>query len=276
DTLFAKQLTYALQAAGKVVFPDCRTAWHFDDKVGQKYLLESIDAPLVPSYVFYDQQKALEWVEKAKFPKVFKLRRGAGGAHVKLVENKHTAKELVFKAFKSGFSQYNKMQSLKERWYQYRYNNSDLWNVAKGLLRFAKTTEYAKVAGPERGYIYFQDFIPNNRYDLRIKVISDKCYAFSRVVRSGDFRASGSGVLDFDLKKIPLEAVKTSFHIAEELQLQSVAFDFVKHNNIPLLLEMSYSFGIDSEEFEIGYWNSDLEFIEGEFNPFGWMVEDMV
>ena len=76
--LFAKQLLFALEQSGKKVFPDFRTGWHFDDKLGQKYLLEAIDAPLVPSYVFYDKKEALEWVQKTDFPKVFKLRGGAG------------------------------------------------------------------------------------------------------------------------------------------------------------------------------------------------------
>src|SRR6056297_501216 len=98
DILFAKELIYSLQSAGKKVFPDFHTAWHFDDKVGQKYLLEAIDAPLVPSYVFYDKEKALDWIEKTDFPKVFKLRRGAGSAHVKLAETPNEAKKLVRKA----------------------------------------------------------------------------------------------------------------------------------------------------------------------------------
>ena len=58
DALFAKQLLYSLQIAGKKVFPDFNTGWHFDDKVGQKYLLEAIEAPLVPSYVFYTKKEA--------------------------------------------------------------------------------------------------------------------------------------------------------------------------------------------------------------------------
>ncbi len=53
---FARQLIYAVQAAGKAVFPDYNTVWHFDDKVGQKYLLEAINAPLVPSCAFYDKK----------------------------------------------------------------------------------------------------------------------------------------------------------------------------------------------------------------------------
>ena len=53
--LFSRQLTYSLEHAGKKVFPDSHTCWHFDDKVGQKYMFEAINAPLVPTYVFYDK-----------------------------------------------------------------------------------------------------------------------------------------------------------------------------------------------------------------------------
>ena len=40
DVLFAKQLLYSLQVSGKKCFLIFNTTWHFDDKVGQKYLLE--------------------------------------------------------------------------------------------------------------------------------------------------------------------------------------------------------------------------------------------
>src|SRR5690606_31496309 len=75
--LFARQLLTALQAAGKRVFPSDASGWHFDDKIAQKYLLEAIGAPLVPSHVFYDPKTALEWLDQAVFPVVFKLRGGA-------------------------------------------------------------------------------------------------------------------------------------------------------------------------------------------------------
>src|SRR5690606_22854792 len=51
DILTAKRILFALEHSGIKVFPDFNTAWHFDDKVAQKYLLEAIGAPLVPSYV---------------------------------------------------------------------------------------------------------------------------------------------------------------------------------------------------------------------------------
>ena len=37
--LFARQLTISLKKGIKV-FPDVNTAWHYDDKLGQKYLLK--------------------------------------------------------------------------------------------------------------------------------------------------------------------------------------------------------------------------------------------
>ena len=73
DILFAKQLLFSLEQSGIKVFPDFKTCWHFDDKVGQKYLLEAIKAPIVPSYVFYDKVMAHQWVNETDFPKVFKF-----------------------------------------------------------------------------------------------------------------------------------------------------------------------------------------------------------
>ncbi|RUM67919.1 MAG: hypothetical protein DSZ06_00230, partial [Sulfurospirillum sp.] len=80
--LFAKGLTEVLDCDGFVIYPDVNTSWHYDDKVGQKYLLESIDAPMVKSYVFYEKDRAKKWIENTSFPKVFKLRSGAGSYNV--------------------------------------------------------------------------------------------------------------------------------------------------------------------------------------------------
>jgi glutathione synthase/RimK-type ligase-like ATP-grasp enzyme len=74
DTLFAKQLVASLETRGMKVFSNNNTTWHFDDKVGETYLLQAIDASLVPAYIFYSKSKALELAKNTNFPKVFKLR----------------------------------------------------------------------------------------------------------------------------------------------------------------------------------------------------------
>ena len=115
--LFARQLTFSLEKKGIKVFPDVNTAWHFNDKVGQKYLLEAIDAPLVESYVFYTKEDALNWLDKTTFPKVFKLRGGASSVNVSLVKSKKEAKNLVKKAFSKGFSPITRFSRLRDRFW---------------------------------------------------------------------------------------------------------------------------------------------------------------
>ena len=41
-SIFARQLTQVLETKGVKVFPNLNTCWHFDDKIGQKYLFESL------------------------------------------------------------------------------------------------------------------------------------------------------------------------------------------------------------------------------------------
>jgi len=273
DALFAKQLLFSLQQSGKKVFPDFCTNWHFDDKVGQKYLLESIDAPLVPSYVFYSKKEALEWINKTNFPKVFKLRGGSGSSNVKLVNDKKHARKLVNKAFGNGFSQFDRFNHLKLRYKNYIGGKENFIGLIKGVARTIIGTEYSKHYPKDKGYIYFQDFIPNNKFDTRIVVIGgEKALGEVRFVRKGDFRASGSG--QYSYNDIDIDAVKIAFEISRKLKLQSVAFDFVLDESLkPLVVEMSYGFGTEGIGKAPGYWDHNLEWHEGKFDPCRWMVE---
>jgi glutathione synthase/RimK-type ligase-like ATP-grasp enzyme len=273
---FAKQLIFSIQASGKMVFPDYNTAWHFDDKVGQKYLLEAISAPLAPAYVFYSKQEALKWADQCSYPKVFKLRNGAGSDNVRLVKSKKKANRLINKAFGRGFKQYQAWGNLKERFRKYRLGKTTLWDVVKGIIRLANTTEYSRLAGREIGYIYFQNFIPDNDHDLRIVVVGDKAFAIKRMVRVNDFRASGSGNILYEKHLFNVETIKLAFDLAAKLQTQCVAFDFVQDNSKMLLVEISYGFSPNGYDPCPGYWEKDLTWREGSFNPYGWMVEDLI
>lgn len=277
DTLFANHLLYSLQQSGKKVFPNFNTSWHFNDKVGQKYLLESIGAPIVPSYVFYTKFDALRWINGTFFPKVFKLRGGAGSANVRLVKSKKEAVRLVKKAFSNGFSPYNRLERLKERYVKFKFGKGSLLGVVKGVGRLFFTTEFFKMQSKEKGYVYFQDFIPDNSFDVRVIVIENKAFAIIRLVRSGDFRASGSGNIVYDKEKIDTRCVKIAFNLNKQLNCQSIAYDFVfdKKNN-PLIVEISYGFSSAVYDSCPGYWDSELQWHEGQINPQGWMVEWMV
>lgn len=278
DVLFAKQLLYSLEMAGKKVFPDFNTGWHFDDKVGQKYLLEAFNAPLVPSYVFYTKKEAYDWIEKTTFPKVFKLRGGSGADSVRLAHSKTEARKLVRRAFGKGFPQYDPMGNLKERWRKYRQGKTDIKDVLKGIVRFVYKTDFAKMIGPEKGYVYFQDFIPNNTFDIRVCVVGDKAFALKRLTRKGDFRASGSGNIVYDKKQIDERCVKIAFDVNRQLKSQSVAYDFVfDEKDNPLIVEISFGYTSKAYRNCEGYWSDDMQWHGGtNFDFCGWMVENIV
>lgn len=274
--LFFKQLIYSIQSSGKNVFPNFNTVWHFDDKVGQKYLLEAHGVPFVDTFIFYDKNKAIKWAYSTEFPKVFKLRGGAGSHNVKLVRNRNQAIKLINKAFDKGFSQYDRMGSLLERIRMYKNNNATFINVLKGLYRLVFPTKYSKVKGRERGYIYFQEFVPNNEFDIRVCVIGNKAFAIKRMVRENDFRASGSGNIVYDKNQINESCVRLAFEVNRKLNSQSIAFDFVLVENDPLIIEISYGFRPSAYNDCPGYWDEDLNWFDGKFNPYGWMVDNII
>jgi glutathione synthase/RimK-type ligase-like ATP-grasp enzyme len=276
DTIFAKQLIFALEHAGKVIFPDFKTAWHFDDKVGQKYLLESIQAPFVPSFVFYTKESALDWIKETDFPKVFKLRGGAGSSNVSLVHDKKTAIKIVNRAFGKGFKQYDSLNGLKERWRKYKLGKLNFKDVLKGLARFVYPSEFTKMSGSERGYVYFQKFIEGNDSDFRVIVIDKKAFAIKRMTRENDFRASGSGMLLYNKELFDLKIIRIAFELTNKIQSQCIAYDFIYDNNIPKVVEISYGFSKKGYDACEGYWDRDLNWYPGKFDFCGWMVESVI
>ena len=275
DALFAKQLLYSLEQSGKKVFPDFNTSWHFDDKVGQKYLLESIQAPFVPTYVFYTKKEALEWTDATIFPKVFKLRNGAGSSNVKLIKNKKKAISVINKAFGRGFRHNDYLGLSLDSFKKLLKGRAAFRDIIKYLALFFLPSKFGvNFFSNSKGYVYFQDFIPNNKFDIRIIVISSKAFAIQRMVRENDFRASGSGQIIYEQNEIPIQCVQIALNISKKLNIQCMAYDFVfTQSNFPLIVEMSYGFTAVGYDKCTGYWSDDFVWHQGQFNPYGWMVE---
>jgi glutathione synthase/RimK-type ligase-like ATP-grasp enzyme len=277
DVILAKKILFSLEHAGIKVFPDFNTSWHFDDKVAQKYLLEAIDAPMVPSYVFYDKKEALDWANQTTYPKVFKLKGGAGSANVKLVKTKSECIKLINKAFGRGFKQFDGKAYFLDNIKKNKSGTKSFKQVIKAFGRMLISTEYSENMPPEKGYAYFQEFIPNNDSDIRIIIVGDKAFGIKRMVRKGDFKASGSGSLNFCVEEIDSRCVELAFQINNNIKSQSIAFDFIFDEwNNPLIVEISYGFAIEAYDNCKGFWTSDLKFHRESFNPQFWMVENLI
>ena len=276
--LFARQLTYALELKGIKVCPNSNTCWHYDDKVGQKYLLEANDIPFVPTAIFYDKTDALNWCEQASFPKVFKLTGGASSMNVKLVRDLSEAKRFVKQAFKDGFSIVNRQALLQDRIMDFKKKPDfkSLYSLVKGIGRLFIPTRLEKTIGNDIGYIYFQDFVPDNSFDIRIYVIGNHAFGAKRMVRENDFRASGSHNFIFDPDQINIKCVEISFEVAYRLKLQSVAFDFVFSNDQPLITEISYASAIEGYRECSGYWDNKLVWHNEQPFEERFMIEDFI
>ncbi|MGM7552410.1 ATP-grasp domain-containing protein [Myroides odoratimimus] len=272
DILVAKRILFSLEQSGIKVYPDFNSGWHFDDKVGQKYLLELINAPLVKSYVFYNRKNSMLWAKQTTFPKVFKLRGGAGAKNVILVKNSEHCQRLIKKAFRSGITQNNLLNVIKDDLLRFKKNKS-LKDLAKIPVRFI--LNIFKSNFKEKGYVYFQDFIPNNKFDTRIVVVGNRAIGERRFVRDNDFRASGSGNFSYD--GVSKEIVEIAFKVSKILKVQSIAYDFVLGmNGEPLIVEISYGFGREGISKAPGYWDDNLIWHASKVEPEVWIIEDLL
>jgi hypothetical protein len=276
SVLFARQLIYSLEMMGKKVFPNSHTCWHYDDKVGQKYLLESINAPLVPTYVFYDKNDALKWAEQTTYPKVFKLRGGASSHNVKLVKNFYQTKKIINRCFGKGFKYNSRTCFLKERLWHFRRDKTlrSFFNISRGIGRVFIPTVAARKMPIEKNYAYFQDFIPENNSDIRIVVVGDRAFAIKRMIREGDFRASGSGKFKYDQNEISKECVKIAFDISQKAETQSLAYDFVFSKGNPMIVEISYAYASTAYWKCPGYWDKSMNWHKEKVIPEFFIIED--
>ena len=144
------------------------------------------------------------------------------------------------------------------------------------LLRISPI-EYYKFRTKEIGYVYFQDFIPNNNSDIRVFVVGNRCIAVRRMNRENDFRASGSGIIIYDKEQIDETCIKLAFKTNKRLQMQSVAFDFLRNPNGEWVIsEISYCRD-NKNHGHAGYWTDDLQWHEcNNIDICDWIIEDVI
>ena len=129
---------------------------------------------------------------------------------------------------------------------------------------------------PERNYAYFQEFLPGNTFDTRITVIGERAFGFRRFNRPGDFRASGSGLIDYDPTKVDSHCVEIAFRVSDSGKFQSMAYDFLYKQGKPVICEISYAFADWAIHKCPGHWRNDMTWIDGQMWPEEAQVEDFV
>jgi glutathione synthase/RimK-type ligase-like ATP-grasp enzyme len=279
DMIMARDVLNSVEKMGISVFPNFNTSWYFEDKIAQKYLMESIDADFVKSWTFFDKQKAISFLHDYRYPIVAKLRRGAGSHNVKLITSYNEAHKYVNRMFGKGYnpvpSNTNFMTSRIRKTSQ-----QGISVLIKKLIerpkKFIERNKSASLFPPEKGYVYFQEFLPNNNTDLRIAIVGNRAWGFYRGTRKNDFRASGSGIIIYD-KEIPLDVIEKSFEYTKKLGTQSLCFDYVKDNSgVYRVVEICYGYIGKAIYNSNGYWDSNLAFHAGHFYPEEAILKDFL
>lgn len=269
EPLVARQVIAALEQKGIIVFPNTATCAHFDDKIAQKYLLEAIGAPLALTWVFVNQDAAMQWIAGATWPKVFKLRVGAGSNNVRLVRSRKEAESVCRQAFGRG------VPAVPGYFSDVHVRMRKTGTAADVLAAVRRAPEtIARIVAMKRnlprqvGYVYFQEFLAGNAGDTRITVIGNRAFGFQRLNRPGDFRASGSGLLVYEPEQIDRRCIELAFRVADRLGAQSLAFDFL--NNAagePTIVEISYGYLPGAVHACAGSWDRDLNWHPGNVWP---------
>ncbi len=268
DLMESRSILYSAQKMGIKVFPSHDTAWHFDDKIAEMYAFKAIGAPIPESWVFYSLESTKEFLRGAKYPLVAKLRNGSGASNVKLLRSYSQALSYAKQMFSRGF---DPSPSLAYKAYSKAQSSRD-WATfvsrIKKIPQFLYTLSKSKMMPRERGYCYFQEFVENDGYDIKVVVVGDKLSFIARNIRSGDFRASGGGDCYYDKSLVTKEIINSAFSTADKLHLQCVGFDYVVDNTTSkgLIIEMCYGFDFSAILSANGYFTRTGEWIDEPMN----------
>lgn len=255
-----------------VVYPDQNTCWHYDDKIAQAYLFQALGIPHPRTWVWFEEAAVTDWAKDATYPLVFKLWAGAGSTNVRKVVTAADAITLIEQMFDCGMpgggeQTPNPWSSMRQR----------LWSAAKLVIRGLPPPSPPPDAvfwELHKDYVLFQEFIPNNNYDTRVTVIGNRAFGFRRFNKPNDFRASGSGLLDFDPSGIDQKFIRLAFSTARKLQSVSCAIDGLWRRDEPVVGEVSYTYASWAVEKCPGHWELDgdpetgkLRWVEGHMWP---------
>lgn len=271
-----------IERRGIPTLPNFKTAYHCGDKlrIATFYESNAINHPKTKLFWEFDELMNSIDSNSLEYPLVAKLRRGAASTNVIMVYSKkeliRLGKNLLQKGVKPGMLEeaaYGKLYVL------YLLKKAILNPKSQNIKNLRHKLHYIlsrDLREMESSCLILQDFLSGNNGDTRITVIGDRAFGFRRYNRKGDFRASGSGLVDHDPNGIDIEMIKMAFDISKRFNFQTMAYDFVyDKNRKPSILENNFTY-VDSAVAKCPvYWNSKGEtFANNNTLPQYWQLVD--
>jgi len=173
----------------KICYPSRKHILLYENKILESELSKIHNFPFIPTFVSYDKKDALTLLNNLDFPVVSKIVPSSGSVGVERIKTKNQAKKII----KQAFSQ----------------------NGRKIHIVYSR----------QKNYVYFQEFIPNDGYDIRVIVVGNMVFGFYRKAPKGDFRASGMHIEE--MRDLPEEAIRIARSVNKIINSPLLAVDMV-------------------------------------------------
>lgn len=192
--------------------PSYDEIWSYENKIRASYLYELYNLPAIPTFISHSHTEVLDFLKKTNYPVISKLSTGSASYGVDKLDDFNQAKKVVDQIFS---------YKGKETYFKY---------------------------ASQKDYVYFQEFIEDATFDLRIISVGSDLLGYYRYPNKGDFRASGAG--NYEKKEIPSEALELAYQVKEKFGSTFLATDFVYSEKRKkfLIIESSIFIGIDTCE----------------------------
>jgi glutathione synthase/RimK-type ligase-like ATP-grasp enzyme len=175
---------------GKICYPRAARALLYEDKCLEAYISKAYDLPFAKTYISHSEEDALALLGNMSYPLVSKVNQSSGSMGVELVKTARKARQIVKKAFSRNG------RSVHVPWFR------------------------------QKNYVYFQDYIPNDGYDIRVILVGTRAFGYFRKVLKGDFRASGMSTVE--KRSLPAEAIRVALEVQRHLRSPELVVDMVR------------------------------------------------
>ena len=207
-----RRKTYILEKfCGKACFPSLDALMWNEDKLTQYELLRMNNFPVIETFISQDLDEILKKLPQLEYPLVAKTAAGAGSVGVELVKDSRQAERISKAVFSA-------------------VGRETFWSYFR-----------------QKNYVYFQKFLPNEGYDLRVIAVGNRVFGYYRDVPQSEFRASGMGLVRKEA--LPADAVQLAMELIKKLDLVIASVDMLRDNTGKLhIIEMSAFITVETPE----------------------------
>lgn len=230
---YFEDLLYSLHHKGAILVPEWRYMRAHHNKALMEMLrnvdLAEVDTG-IETKVYGCNEEFFQQLEETTFPCIYKPAEGAGGRGVALLHDKEEAMRLL------NLWNRNHHPRLKEKLY----------------LALGKTKP-STLHSNHRSKFIIQNQVEGLSGDYKVLVFDEKYYALRRTNRDNDFRASGSGRLDYE-PHLPSGMLDFAKSVYDALNVPFVSLDIAHDGNRCYLIEFQcLHFGTAALEYSTHY-----------------------